>query len=271
MSSSTAKTAAANAVEIPAMNSLGMPALVKLRAYIVSAHQLLGDAYKEGVLELNASDERGIDVVRNKIKAFAQKKVTLPKADTKSDQQQVPTEPGVVDDEPSLPISGTRSNPYLAYPELGSPAFHESVASVNSYDMVEDDDLPLETEIPVTPLTTPSRRSGLLTPSSFRGFSYSIPVKFTSRLAGASSGTAPRTPSIGRLFPRAPRSSTSSSHGRHTRSSSLSTLNILGKTTPSPPPRHKIQVAAKCARTLRNVCFSAFRRDFRYTAYTLSS
>ncbi|TLD31763.1 replication factor C subunit 4 [Venturia nashicola] len=56
----------------------GMPGIGKTTSVLCLARQLLGDAYKEAVLELNASDERGIDVVRNRIKAFAQKKVTLP-------------------------------------------------------------------------------------------------------------------------------------------------------------------------------------------------
>jgi len=140
------------------------------------------------------------------------------------DQQQVPTD--VVDDEESSSAvgSGTRSNPYLAYPELGSPAFHESVATVNSYDMLEDDDIPPEDEMPATPLTTPSRRS--TGPSSFRGFH--IPFRSSSPAGslGASSATTPRTPTFGRFFPRASRSSTGSTH---TRSSSLSTLNVLGE------------------------------------------
>ena len=56
----------------------GQPGIGKTTSILALAHAMLGDSYKEGVLELNASDERGIDVVRNKIKGFAQKKVTLP-------------------------------------------------------------------------------------------------------------------------------------------------------------------------------------------------
>lgn len=56
-----------------------MPGIGKTTSILCLARQHLGAAtYKEAVLELNASDERGIDVVRNRIKGFAQKKVTLP-------------------------------------------------------------------------------------------------------------------------------------------------------------------------------------------------
>ena len=56
----------------------GPPGTGKTTSVLALARTLLGDAFKEGVLELNASDDRGIDVVRTRIKAFAQKKVTLP-------------------------------------------------------------------------------------------------------------------------------------------------------------------------------------------------
>lgn len=55
----------------------GMPGIGKTTSIHCLANALLGPTYKDAVLELNASDERGIDVVRNRIKAFAQKKVTL--------------------------------------------------------------------------------------------------------------------------------------------------------------------------------------------------
>lgn len=44
---------------------------------------MLESQFKEATLELNASDERGIDVVRDQIKSFAQKKVSLPQGKTK--------------------------------------------------------------------------------------------------------------------------------------------------------------------------------------------
>jgi replication factor C small subunit len=41
---------------------------------LVMAHELFGDSWRDNFLELNASDERGIDVIRNKVKDFARTK-----------------------------------------------------------------------------------------------------------------------------------------------------------------------------------------------------
>jgi replication factor C subunit 2/4 len=63
---------------MPNMILAGPPGTGKTTSVMCLAHELLGPNYAEAVLELNASDDRGIDVVRNKIKMFAQQKVTLP-------------------------------------------------------------------------------------------------------------------------------------------------------------------------------------------------
>ena len=41
----------------------GMPGIGKTTSILCLARQLLGDAYKEAVLELNASDERGTSLI----------------------------------------------------------------------------------------------------------------------------------------------------------------------------------------------------------------
>ncbi|OIT22696.1 replication factor c subunit 2 [Nicotiana attenuata] len=53
---------------MPNLILAGPPGTGKTTSILALAHELLGPNYKEAVLELNASDDRGIDVVRNKIK-----------------------------------------------------------------------------------------------------------------------------------------------------------------------------------------------------------
>lgn len=50
---------------------------------MAAAHQLFGEFFKERVLELNASDDRGIAVIRTKVKNFAQLKASASRPDGK--------------------------------------------------------------------------------------------------------------------------------------------------------------------------------------------
>ncbi|CAK94324.1 unnamed protein product (macronuclear) [Paramecium tetraurelia] len=62
---------------LPNIILVGPPGIGKTSSVLCLARQILGDSIKESVLELNASDDRGIETVREQIKGFAQKKVNL--------------------------------------------------------------------------------------------------------------------------------------------------------------------------------------------------
>ncbi len=65
--------------EMPHLLFVGRAGIGKSSCVLALAHELYGENIGQSFLELNASDERGIDIVRGKIKDFAR---TLPLSDT---------------------------------------------------------------------------------------------------------------------------------------------------------------------------------------------
>ena len=56
---------------LPHLLFAGPPGVGKTCAALCIAHELFGDGWRQNFLELNASDERGIDTIRTKVKDYA--------------------------------------------------------------------------------------------------------------------------------------------------------------------------------------------------------
>lgn len=63
---------------LPSLILAGPPGCGKTTSVKCLAYHLLGDDMERAVLEVNASDERGIDTIRSKVQAHCQSRVTLP-------------------------------------------------------------------------------------------------------------------------------------------------------------------------------------------------
>lgn len=63
-----------NSMNIPHLLFAGPPGIGKSTLALIVMKELFGESWKDNYLELNASDERGINVVREKVKNFARTK-----------------------------------------------------------------------------------------------------------------------------------------------------------------------------------------------------
>eukprot|EP00923_Selenidium_pygospionis_P010860 GHVN01019017.1.p3 GENE.GHVN01019017.1~~GHVN01019017.1.p3 ORF type:complete len:309 (-),score=41.17 GHVN01019017.1:646-1572(-) len=63
---------------VPNVLIAGPPGTGKTTSVLALARELLGSHFSKATMELNASDDRGIDVVRDKIKHFAKERQDLP-------------------------------------------------------------------------------------------------------------------------------------------------------------------------------------------------